>query len=207
VVNYPRFGRVRNKYAPNTDTNVRIDILDNRIEASIDGESIFAYPIEDRELSEGSVALYSWGSEGVSFDNVRVLDLEPLNIIPPGSDTSDTLIGTDGRDVIKGSRGRDQLTGNGGNDIFVYTSLQDGLDTILDFEVGSDRLDLSALLDGINYLGSDPIGDSYLKFIQRGDSTILQVDPDGLGAARAVSLAVLNGVSATELAALANFII
>ncbi|WP_158409483.1 metallophosphoesterase [Gloeocapsa sp. PCC 73106] len=73
--------RSRNHYALNTDTHLRVDIDDNRISAWMDGERIFNNPIEDRQLTEGTVALYSWGSQGASFDDITVLDLNSANSV------------------------------------------------------------------------------------------------------------------------------
>ncbi len=75
-----------------------------------------------------------------------------------------------------------------------------------DFEVGIDKFDVSAIFDNIGYVGSDPISDSYLKFTEKNGDTILQIDPDGGGSARAVSLAIVKGVSSPELANLDNLI-
>lgn len=60
-----------------------------------------------------------------------------------GSDLADTLTGGAGRDILVDGGGADRLTGGAGADIFVLAP--DGaLDIITDFEVGIDRLDLSA---------------------------------------------------------------
>lgn len=66
---------------------------------------------------------------------------------------NDTLSGGSGNDTLVGGAGADQLAGGAGADIFVFTSADDSKysaagtlrDTILDFQVGSDRIDLSAL--------------------------------------------------------------
>ncbi|MGE3245901.1 MAG: M10 family metallopeptidase C-terminal domain-containing protein [Beijerinckiaceae bacterium] len=72
-----------------------------------------------------------------------------------GSSGSDTIEGRGGNDVIIGGRGADILDGGAGFDVFVYENLTDsydpssstrrygfGVDTIVNFETGTDRIDL-----------------------------------------------------------------
>lgn len=76
-----------------------------------------------------------------------------------GSDTliggagADYLTGGLGSDVICGGAGVDTMVGGAGNDIFVIRA-QGATDTILDFEIGTDRIDLS---DWFRHYGSDSI--------------------------------------------------
>ena len=72
-----------------------------------------------------------------------------------GGDGRDTLVGGDGDDTLNGGAGDDDLSGDGGTDTFVF-SPNDGIgdDIINDFEVGTDRLDLSAFkLDASDLAG------------------------------------------------------
>ncbi|MBF7142928.1 MULTISPECIES: putative Ig domain-containing protein [Pseudomonas] len=68
----------------------------------------------------------------------------------------DTLNGNNGNDVLDGGSGRDTLTGGAGADTFRYTALSDSYrdydaggitatDTVTDFTVGVDKIDVSAL--------------------------------------------------------------
>ncbi|SMP82916.1 hypothetical protein SAMN06295888_1613 [Desulfonatronum zhilinae] len=58
----------------------------------------------------------------------------------------DVLIGGQGSDIITGGAGADNMTGNGGNNVFRYTATNiagitaEGGDTIVDFTIGSDKL-------------------------------------------------------------------
>lgn len=72
-----------------------------------------------------------------------------------GGAGADTLVGGGGADVLKGGagddtliggEGKDRLTGGEGSDTFVFrpTDLTSGADLILDFELGRDRIDVSA---------------------------------------------------------------
>ncbi len=165
--------------------------------------------------------------EGAEFDIVnvnsefaetsqRASDHDPLivslNLPTPGeviegTRRRDTLIGTDGDDTITGFRNRDTLTGGGGDDTFVYTSIVDAGDTITDFEVGSDKIDLAEVLDGVNFAGVDPIADGYVGFRSRRGNTILTFDPDGTaGTGRARSFLLVQDVDAVALNNPDNFI-
>lgn len=63
---------------------------------------------------------------------------------------ADTINGGAGADSITGGAGNDNLTGGTGADTFVFNSVAtNGSDTIEDFAVGSDTLDLDTILDGI----------------------------------------------------------
>ncbi|MEM7529566.1 MAG: hypothetical protein AAF416_18165, partial [Pseudomonadota bacterium] len=72
-----------------------------------------------------------------------------------GGADDDILLGGDDDDELIGGRGDDELTGGAGADTFVFTSSDRGSDTITDFEIGVDTLDLSGAgitsLLGISY--------------------------------------------------------
>ncbi len=59
-----------------------------------------------------------------------------------GGGGDDTLTGNGGRDTLDGGAGNDILTGGTGNDVFIYNT---GYDTITDFTIGTDKIDLTAL--------------------------------------------------------------
>ncbi|MEX0279735.1 MAG: calcium-binding protein [Arenibacterium sp.] len=56
-----------------------------------------------------------------------------------GAGGSDDLSGGKGNDIINGGKGKDTLAGNQGNDRFVFKK-KDGVDTIVDFQLGSDKI-------------------------------------------------------------------
>ncbi|MFB9151731.1 Ig-like domain-containing protein, partial [Vibrio gallaecicus] len=69
-----------------------------------------------------------------------------------GAAGDDILLGGDGSDILIGGLGDDILTGGDGDDIFKWVDepLNNHQDVITDFEVGSDRIDLSELLHDDN---------------------------------------------------------
>ena len=56
--------------------------------------------------------------------------------LPAGGDGNDQLFGDGNNDFLIGGPGQDTLTGGPGGDRFIFTSLGDGRDTILDFDAG-----------------------------------------------------------------------
>ena len=48
-----------------------------KILVTLDGAPLFGGPITDNSLATGTVGLYSWSSEGVAFDEIRVTSLDP----------------------------------------------------------------------------------------------------------------------------------
>lgn len=111
---------------------------------------------------------------------------------------NDTINGGGGNDVIAGGAGNDNLTGGSGNDRFVFEDINHGVDTIYDFDLISDDLDLDALFDANGLSGLDntaqAIADGYVKFVQNGSDVTVEIDLDGsAGGAAAFAIAqILN---------------
>jgi Ca2+-binding RTX toxin-like protein len=98
------------------------------------------------------------------------------------SSTGSTLVGGAGDDTLNGSQGGDVLTGGAGSDHFVFGKEPWSPETITDFKVGTDKLDLSALLTKSGYAGSDPIADHYVTLLDDGaGGTKVLFDADGPG--------------------------
>ena len=70
------------------------------------------------------------------------------------------------------------MTGSGGRDQFIYNSIVDAKDKITDFEVGTDNIVFTDLLDSLHYQGSDAIADGYIQFVSKGADTLVKIDPD-----------------------------
>jgi Ca2+-binding RTX toxin-like protein len=95
----------------------------------------------------------------------------------------DYLLGEAGNDTLDGGTGIDRLTGGAGVDSFVYNSITDAGDLVLDFVAGAggDNMDISTLLASFGYAGADAFADGYVRTAQSGADTLVQVDSDGGG--------------------------
>ncbi|MBD2494355.1 Calx-beta domain-containing protein [Nostoc sp. FACHB-280] len=96
-----------------------------------------------------------------------------------GGNGNDTLVGGNGNDTLVGGVGSDRLTGGAGSDKFVFSSLGEGIDTITDFSSTDDFLVVQTLLTNLSYTGTNPIADGYIRSIQSGSNTLIQIDIDG----------------------------
>ncbi len=118
---------------------------------------------------------------------------------------NDLLLGGDGKDLLYDVTGNDTLVGGAGSDVFAFEGLGlDGLDVIADFNglPGGDALDVGGLLTG--FVEDVSNVNDFLRAVQAGGSTTLQVDPDGaVGGAVFVDMCVLQGVT-TSISGLLN---
>jgi VCBS repeat-containing protein len=67
-------------------------------------------------------------------------------LVMNGGKGDDQLFGGKGADTLIGGAGHDTLTGGAGADTFVWQAGDAGTDTVSDFQLGTDTLDLGALL-------------------------------------------------------------
>jgi Ca2+-binding RTX toxin-like protein len=115
-----------------------------------------------------------------------------------GGGDADFLSGLGGADVIIGGNGADELMGGAGNDSFRYLGGETGLDRILDFTSGQDRLDLrdSAFVQTAIIVfeqgGAPAPTTANTTFLYNVNNGIVSVDLDGTGAGAAIQIAQLN---------------
>lgn len=113
-----------------------------------------------------------------------------------GSSGDNVIIGGAGDDVIRGLTGEDTLTGGQGADTFVFRTFDlSSADTITDFDIINDALDLSHL--------AGTAGDgllSSLRALEEGDGTVLSVDLSGDGTFQ--DICTLNGVGQLSVSTL-----
>ncbi len=88
------------------------------------------------------------GTFDVTFDGDTAITGSDGADVIKGSDLSNFLVGGDGDDLLVGDLGNDILTGDGGADVFGYTQgIDEGDDTITDFDLGDDALRFYDVLD------------------------------------------------------------
>ena len=85
----------------------------------------------------------------VGLEGADIIDGGDGNDQIDGGIGIDAILGGDGNDTILGGLGADQLSGGLGADVFLYTSGAESsllsADTIIDFDVDTDLIDLSAI--------------------------------------------------------------
>lgn len=141
--------------------------------------------------------VYGWTTTGTLTSDLTINELtnqaENFLIAPiilPGVDPTgatvhalggdDNVQTANGDDILVGGAGNDTLTGGDGADIFVYKFSNAGDDTITDFVVGEDSVDVGQLIigyeDGVSNL-------SDFVWIEAGtnNDAKLVIDGDGLG--------------------------
>ncbi|MCP5074367.1 MAG: calcium-binding protein, partial [Rhodobacteraceae bacterium] len=119
-----------------------------------------------------------------------VLKAEAGNDSISGGQGDDNLLGGDDNDILKGGMGKDKLYGGDDADVFLYTkaahSKNDSTaDTIKDFELGLDTIDLVGVAAGtLTFIGSGAFSGTQGEVQVTGatNSTVL-VDVDGDGTA------------------------
>ena len=122
----------------------------------------------------------------------------------------DTLLGGSGDDILIGGAGDDQLWGDGDADTFVWHAGDSGADVLKDFNLGEDRIDLSALLQGEEdatdigaYIQLDADGETLLisntGSLQAGGGNAdlsIQLEGVDLGGLGATPAAIINSLVA-----------
>ena len=114
-----------------------------------------------------------------------------------GTAGDDTLTGTAAGDRLVGLEGADTITTGAGSDVIVFSSTSDISNTVTDFAVGSDKIDLTAFLGA-----ADPTSSSDISFNDFGGNAELVYN----GGGSASVLATFDGLSASDLDNSANFV-
>ncbi|MDT8098318.1 Ig-like domain-containing protein [Enterobacter hormaechei] len=167
-------------------------------------------------------------AQSTGFDTATLVNIEGIN----GSDYDDVITGNSGDNQFEGRGGNDTFNiGSGGHDTLLYKLINasdatggNGSDVVNGFTVGTwegtadtDRIDLRDLLSDSGYTGTGSASyvngvatlDSsagniadYIRVVQNGSNTEIQVDLDGTGGQLSpTTLVTLNGVQ-TDLATL-----
>ncbi|MCK7356058.1 Ig-like domain-containing protein [Enterobacter roggenkampii] len=167
-------------------------------------------------------------AQDTGFGTSRLLNIEGIN----GSNFDDVITGNSGDNRFEGRGGNDTFNiGSGGHDTLLYKLINasdatggNGHDVVNGFTVGTwegtadtDRIDLRDLLSGSGYTGTGSASyvngvatldssagniSDYIRVVQNGSNTEIQVDLDGTGGQFSpTTLVTLNGVQ-TDLATL-----
>jgi len=103
-----------------------------------------------------------------------------------GEAGNDTIFGDEGDDIIIGGAGNDFLTGGSGSDTFVFGAT-DGQDWINDFEVGTDRIDVSGITGLADFAAIIATAREWVS-----GSTWIYADPENYVRLQGVSIASLQ---------------
>jgi Ca2+-binding RTX toxin-like protein len=169
---------------PYVDRSVAANIIDDVNNAATPGDKIFNF--ESAFASAGNDSMF--GTKGAQ---TLVAGAGDDNLFGLGG--NDELNGQSGNDHLIGGAGRDELSGGGNVDTFVFSALKDSgptkasRDTIHDFELGVDHIDLTTLnlkLGNIitDFLGVDVAFTGHkgdLRAVTVGDDTVVQLDVNG----------------------------
>ena len=120
-----------------------------------------------------------------------------------GGAGNDTLSGQAGNDTLVGGVGNDTLVGGAGSDRFKFNSRTEGLDTINDFSVVDDTIEVSLAGFGGGLTANAAISAAQLvigtaatttshRFIYNSTNGGLFFDQDGTGAIASLQIATLN---------------
>ncbi len=140
------------------DTITDFDVVQDRIDLSSLSQNVSWSDISsnistvtdpnDSDVVTGvKIDLTSFGGGIITLDGITdtaSITAAMFDLPVIGDDSANTLTGGDGHDRIVGEGGDDTLTGGGGRDIFEFGAGH-GSDTITDFDIGMDLVDLSGL--------------------------------------------------------------
>jgi len=129
-----------------------------------------------------------------------------LNINATGNSWNNVVVGNNGNNVLNGgagddrlfgAKGNDTLIGGDGKDIFVLKMAGAGTDTIKDFKLGTDNLDMHNVLKSVGATtASDALKAHLVEVVQNGANTEIIAHAPGHEPAK---VAIIENVDATAL--------
>lgn len=124
----------------------------------------------------------------------------PGNDALVGGSQADILIGDGNRDDLTGGGGQDELQGGPGRDRFIYGNPNHGRDTITDFQLGKDILELSSIFRKSEYDRPNPF-EAYVRLAQVNAGTVVRIDSNGNAKGGFKPLVLLLNIDANDLTA------
>jgi Ca2+-binding RTX toxin-like protein len=123
-----------------------------------------------------------------------------------GNTQADRLLGGFGNDILTGGGGSDEIRTGAGADRINYRSALHGVDTIVDFNVARDLINLRRIFNKPEYGNSDRFR-AYVRLRDGDAGAILRVDSNGDAAGGFVRLAILQGVEVASINPTTNFLV
>jgi Ca2+-binding RTX toxin-like protein len=123
-----------------------------------------------------------------------------------GNTQADRLLGGFGNDILTGGGGSDEIRTGAGADQINYRSALHGVDTIVDFNVARDVINLRRIFNKPEYANSDRFR-AYVRLRDGDLGAILRVDSNGDEAGGFVRLAILQGVEVANINPTTNFLV
>ncbi|WP_298725303.1 retention module-containing protein [uncultured Pseudomonas sp.] len=111
---------------------------------------------------------------------------------------NDTLIGGGADDVLIGGPGNNTLTGGTGSDTFLWQQGNNGHDVVTDFTPGTDRLDLSQLLQGESATSASLDDYLHFKVTGSGAGVVSTIEVSAVAGAAPVQTIDLTGVNLAQ---------
>ncbi len=164
--------------------------------------------------ANGSISGTFSAYNGSRYDQVNFNNIELLNVTGTsfndtlrGGTGSDSLAGGAGNDILAGGLGNDVLTGGAGQDYFTFNAVNEGIDTISDFQTTVDAIYISRAGFGGGLVANAAIAtsqflsgsgvtaatDSNQRFIYNTSTGALFFDADGNGTrSAAIQIATLT---------------
>ncbi|HVF37587.1 MAG TPA: M10 family metallopeptidase C-terminal domain-containing protein, partial [Sphingomicrobium sp.] len=145
------------------------------------GRVSFAYGLHGGfTVANGVTIEQAWGGSG----NDQLFGNSAANLLH-GGNGNDALFGGDGNDTLIGGGGQDMMTGGAGADLFQFAAVSDSptgalRDMILDFQQGSDLIDLSGIT-AERFIGTNAFSGKVgeVRYASFEGGTIVEVDING----------------------------
>ncbi|MBD2168526.1 putative Ig domain-containing protein [Calothrix membranacea FACHB-236] len=177
-----------------------IDASLNVVDSPGDEGQLFVALVNDIELTPAQLqAIKAEDDHRIVTINGQTLLIEQSVNEIIGTSGRDVLIGTQFSDRITGGFAADTIFGGLGSDTFVYNNIRDAGDIIKDFELRTDVIDLTGVLNSFGYNGVNPISDGYLKFSSYSGGTTILLDSDGNGSLTARPYLQVENVTPNQL--------